>query len=57
MINHIHHQQKLISLFFCDCSWAVVNGQRAALHAPVFARKLEMTRSALMEDLMKDWGS
>ncbi|ELR21803.1 Rap/ranGAP domain containing protein [Acanthamoeba castellanii str. Neff] len=35
----------------------LVNGQRAALHAPVFARKLEMTRSALMEDLMKDWGS
>jgi hypothetical protein len=34
---------------------AVVNGQRAALHAPVFARKLEMTRSALMEDLIKDW--
>jgi len=32
----------------------LVNGQRAALHAPVFAKKLQHTRAALLEDLLKN---
>ncbi len=32
----------------------VINGQRAALHAPVFAQKLHKTRFALLDELVKN---
>lgn len=33
----------------------VINGERAALHAPVFAQKLQNTRKALLEELVNKY--
>ena len=44
-----------LSLSVLTLNIQVINGERAALHAPVFAQKLQNTRKALLEELVNKY--